>query len=754
MTISSTYRKLLFEALVNDKIKLDTYTSFKDIQNYITENLNTLDLSVPQFSFSDYEIAERDFSSAAKFNNTFNTIRQDLRVLYKEMFNLSKTSIEDFGRWQTEADILEKRLSVLENSVASKLLLAQDTEGFHSFFFENFSDAANVDSTLTTAAYDLSSQRISLNGITNNPRVFLNELESRDVSFKIKSSIGYIGRQDSVEGDLTKIFHQESRNWWTRISMKDNKAVVCELFVRLGEEPVSINGIYLELHESSQSNLTTITPLYSVDNYSFRQLSDTASSYTSSYTQKVSSKASFDFEAVNAKYIKFVLIKEGADSTADDGTSLYEFGFKEISFYSEIFTANTSQDFVSETLSILDTNEEPKDFSKVALETCELFATDSNNDPVTSINYSITAGDDTPIAVDSDTVWQPISPASEASPKYPSVIDLGDLTEVELASVGVSYLGTSSTFRNPAQTFTLLSQDTDDSVLSESVDATARRYVFNNSNERILDYQIKDSTYTGSGTGTALEIDEDRITIFRNVGERGLTAENSVRSIQRGWRYEEPYYITVVEILDSNGISIDVGDNYIIIDGVEYDHNVDKGVLKGKTSSFNGLHEIKVHKKNWKHVTPELNTLTGTSGLVIADPLYPYNHKLLIEGYDYGENYPADQERVYLGADNFFERRMKKISIFDLVGNISVDGYSYYSLDRDAPTTHTDGNSSTLVFVVKVDGVKTDAVNEKFLIRFNLISQRYTYFRLKATLSTEGTTIGPALNSYRLKFGD
>jgi len=695
-------------------------------------------LSIPRFDSSDYEVSEREISSASGFNNIFNLIKEDLRALYKEMLNLTTVSIEDFERWHLEANVLEKRLGDLEKRVESRLLLAQGTEGYHSYFFENFSDIQNVDMDSTTAAVDLVSQQVSLDKASLE-RLFLNYLTDNDVSFKVKTSIGFIGRQDN--SDIKDVFHQRSETWSTQIEMKEDKPVVCELLVKLGEDPVSISNITIEAHDSSQSAPMVITPLYSTDNYSFSQLP------TNAYSQEIRSKGAFDFSTVEAKFIKFILTKEGPDPGAM-GESKYQFGFKNIAFKNKTYTTIAGQDLISNTLYIADIDGNPVAFNKITLEACERLETN------TLIRHFITMSNSTPITVDSNTVWYPISPASRVEALYPKVLDLGDLVETELTDVGISYSGTSTTYKNPAQSFHLLSQDTDDSVLDESIDATAQRYTFVNINERILDYQIKDTDYTGSGTGTALEIDENSLVILRNVGERGLTENDPVRSVQRGWRFEDPYYITVVEILDPAGISIDVGDDHIVIDDKKYTNKIGTNVLRGKTSSFNGFHEVKVHKKNWQYVTPDLDTLFGTSGLVAADLLYPYNHKLLIEGYSYGVNFPADQEKVYLGADTFFEKRMRKISIFDLTNNVSSNGYQYYALDRDAPTTHTGGNSSTRVFTVKVDGRNADAVNEKFIVRFNLINQQYTYFRYKATLITNSSDITPTLDSYKLKFGN
>ena len=244
----------------------------------------------------------------------------------------------------------------------------------------------------------------------------------------------------------------------------------------------------------------------------------------------------------------------------------------------------------------------------------------------------------------------------------------------------------------------------------------------------------------------------ETLVLFRNVGAKGLDPTDPtaiVREVQRGWKFEEPWYICVIEVLNPDGMTIDVGDKPIYINDVEYKHKIDGTVLTGKTQTASGIHRIRVHKNNWKHVEPLADDL---STLETADSLYPYNHKLLIEGYSYGSNFP-DVNKIYLGADIFAEIQMKKVSIFDMMRNVAKDNYRLFALDLDAPDTHTGGNSPTQVFVVKADEESADFQNEHFVIKFTQINQLQRYLRLRADFITEDENITPALHSYKIKLG-
>lgn len=763
MSLQTVYKELIEEKLnevIRDKIQENGSVTSEEIESYILEYIDTLDFSVPSFDNSDFSVAALENASAAKVNSTFDTVKHDLRVLYKTFLELGESSTEDFERWKTELAVLEKRLIDLEEDIDNLLLLAEDTEGYHSYFIDNLTDLSYVDLDLTTVMVDTAIQQAYLSPLLSTgqttTRLFLNDLEDSDVSFKVITSKEFKGRESSGN-QLKLVFSQQTKEWKTVVKLASAKPVVCELLVRLKDatqnngvvvnpdgDAVNISSIYIDIHDEAATSFVSITPLYSLDNYTFQQLPTTT--YTIDAVKKT---CVFNFSTVAAKYVKFILVKKSPDSVSN-GSLNYGFGFKEIAFYGEAFDTEETYDLISQPISITDANGNVREFSKIALEVCERLEANTN------ISYYITPSDDPTVPVTGSTKWYPISPISHVSALYPRILDLSDVAEVEIGdteTVEISYDGLASDtdYTNPAESFHLLSQHTDDSVLDETITATSKRYVFTNSNERLLNYQIKDEDYTGSGTGTALDIGEDDITIFRNIGSKGLTASDSVRNIQRGWGFKEPYYTTIIEILNPAGMSIDVGNSTIIIDGAKYSNQIGPEILTGKSGTNTGLHEVKVHKDNWKHVTPDLDSIDD---LKSADILYPYNHKLIIEGYDYNDDYPSSDEMVYFGVDNFFEYRMKQISLFDFTDNLSDNIYRYFTLDYDTPDSHTGGNSPTRVFLVKVDDDNPDSVNERFLIRFNLVNQRYSYLRFKATLSTEDETITPALDAYKLKFAD
>lgn len=736
MAIDTTYREILIEEYIASKLRLGIIPSAEEIETQITA-YSELDLTEPQFDPDTYHTEPKENASASKFNSGFASIRSDVRALYKEMLGLSKTSSEAYERWGLESKVLEKRLIDLQDRIDNLLLITQDTDGYKTFIVDNFSDATLVDQEITTADLDLNGQQIIMGPSSlEGTRIFLNDLAVADVSFRIRSTIDLLSRTDALDADLRNPFNQANQSWWTVLEMRKAKPVTCELSIKLGDKAIKLTRIYIELHDSTKSAPMVITPLYSNDNYNFTQLP------TNTYTQEIRTSGNFVFSEIEAQYMKFVLTKAGPDLGNTDAID-YQFGFKQISFFGEAFNIDNKQQLFSLPLSVDGIDGNPVNFSKVLLETCERIETN------TDIKYFIAASNSPVFPVDISTEWFPITPKNRTVLYTQAVLDLGDIQEEEIGIseiVTPSYNGvsTNSSYINPAQTFHLLSNN-GGTILDQLITATGIRYTFINEEDRILNYQIKDKDYVGSGSGDKIEYDEDSIVIFRNVGSQGLIdseQSDQVRGIQKGWSFSEPYYSTIVQVLNANGFSIDVGNSPIIVDDIKYTNNVPASALS------TGVHVVKVHKDNWLSVPPGLNTLDDLKSL---DILYPFNHKLLIEGYEYGTTYPSTDLKAYIGVDLFAEILMKKVSIFDLVNNLKPNDYKYFALDNDAPLTHTSGNLSTKVFVIKTDSSNPDFSNERYVIRFTLINQRYTYLRLRADLSTEDEKITPSIDSYKIK---
>jgi hypothetical protein len=228
----------------------------------------------------------------------------------------------------------------------------------------------------------------------------------------------------------------------------------------------------------------------------------------------------------------------------------------------------------------------------------------------------------------------------------------------------------------------------------------------------------------------AVPVQKDSVEIFRNVGTPNTTVK--VNGVQAGWRFENPYYISIVEISNPNGLAANFGDKEII---------VDSSIYSGNSIIPAGLHEIKIHKDNWFPV----GIFTTLDTLKSADKFFPFNQKLLIEGYPI-----SDILNPYNGVSLYAGYYMKEVAITDFLFNISPDDYSKFAIDYDAANPVA-GKDSNMVFVVKSNENSSDFLDEKFTIRFDVIDQLYKYFWLKAELSSLSAGETPILEEYSLR---
>jgi hypothetical protein len=380
------------------------------------------------------------------------------------------------------------------------------------------------------------------------------------------------------------------------------------------------------------------------------------------------------------------------------------------------------QTLYSKILSVVDIDNSIIEFNRVSLQVCERIPAD------TDIKYYIAALND-PMSLSS--VWVPIDHMDKKQPLHPKEIVFGHLLNLTLPGSKISYmpLEINPIDVNPGKDYTIWDVVNDAFVAQPVSTSAIKRYAFLNSNDRILDYQIKSTVSISPGS----------LELFRNVGIRNTDSSDStmeVRNIRAGWGFKDPYYSSAIEVDNAQGVVINFGDKALIVDGT---------VVKGKVTLTQGLHLIQVHKNNWINIPGALDPIPAnmTIDLLKAnDPLFPFNHKHLIEGYGFN-----DPNNPYTGIDIFAEIYMKQVSIADIIHNVSKDDYTRFATDFDAGNP----NPPSLVFVVKSDENKSDMLDELFTIRFDLKKQLYKYLKFKAEFSSESADVSPNLDGYKLK---
>jgi hypothetical protein len=732
MSIEDINIEVILEGIIKDLLEEGTSPTLSAILTALDSY--SYDLDQPKTTFSDYEVDSGESASALKMNNTMSSIKQDLVVSYNGLFDVANESLKRFERWKTKAVILEGRLNNLIQRIEQLTLLQEDTTGFFNFVRDDFADLSKIDQTNTTARVDVKHSHVSIGTSTTSTTKhhIRSALDSSDVEFTVLSKDSIVSSKSAHMSDKLNAFDSLGNYWQEIVYTNRMVAVNCELKVYFGTTALSISRIDVDLHSASSNSEVQITPLYSTDGRSWNQLS------IQNYSLSIRDKATFQFPAVSANYFKFLMRKTAPDIT-HKLSHCYEFGADEIAFFGEtISTSTAGQQLISKPLSIVDPiSNTVQYFGKAILETCEQTEVGTN-----SIDYYITVSNDSTVPIASAN-WIQLDPLNRDNPSHPIILNFTELDYYTRENVSISIDPTNSIAKyiNPKRTFDLLTAMSGTTGTITSCTPSDQRYTFLNEEDKILDLQLLPT----------IDFDPDSLQIWRNTNTQG---DNTlVRGYENGWGFKDDYYLTTVSVDNASGIEIDFGPSPIILD--------EKSV-SGIVSISYGIHTIRVHKDNWLEVDDsavadleDLKTDDGSGSP--ADSLYPYNHRYLVEGFNYPSSYPANEEKVYAGFDIVAEFLMKRTSVMDMLHNISPQDYSRFSIDYDAEDASRypggAGISPTKVFLIKVDTSNSDFPGEKFLIRFHPVAVQYQYLRLRAILKTTDSGKSPFLGSYCLRLG-
>lgn len=150
----------------------------------------------------------------------------------------------------------------------------------------------------------------------------------------------------------------------------------------------------------------------------------------------------------------------------------------------------------------------------------------------------------------------------------------------------------------------------------------------------------------------------DSVRVWRNVGQPASVRITNIGE-ETGWRKDGNYYRCVFRIDTPDGVTVDFGPN---------DASIDNEVVSGLTFITNGEHTFKTHEKNWQDVRPSYTEK--------SDPLYPYNHKLIIEGH------PLIP--VYAGVDFYAAYELKYVDLFDFQKNVHFSDFGKFTIDYNS----------------------------------------------------------------------
>lgn len=214
---------------------------------------------------------------------------------------------------------------------------------------------------------------------------------------------------------------------------------------------------------------------------------------------------------------------------------------------------------------------------------------------------------------------------------------------------------------------------------------------------------------------------------------RNIPQNDEVLSESAGWSFDPSTnrYSTVAYVSDPAGRWIDFGPSAIIVAGQE---------LTGRVFFAQGYTEVLVDDKNWIKID---ETYTSVDELKSNDPLYPYNHKYLIEGYGNDVAFPL--ERVYKGVDNYFASLLTYLPLeeFSLLTEEDSNYWKSFTLISDA--------AGDLYIKVKVDKTDSTWVNELYNLDWAVQGGPSNQIYVRAIMTTDNVNVGPVIDSFNIR---
>lgn len=404
------------------------------------------------------------------------------------------------------------------------------------------------------------------------------------------------------------------------------------------------------------------------------------------------------FNTTEGQWLCLRLTKENYDF--QQGTLfVYEFGCSGLQLQRRSYHTLSSE-FYSKPL----TPHPPITFNQVSLEVCD------QQPAGTRIDYYL--------SFDGGQTFSAISPLGREQPDTPTLIHLDQVVSTTSARFGVD-IATGYHYQSPQQV--------------------------------LLGHVLPDNFIASS------------IQLWRNVGTKGKLTP--VRHGLSGWGIDGQYYVCAIKITNLDGLTLNLGSTTMEVNGIP---------RTGSIHLAPGVYYIRSNQAFWSHLYDHSGrmmthftqvrengdgTFTGKRAdgfqITVRDPLYPFNHKLLIEGLDYNPVEAYGRALTYTGVELFAEAIMiptsevnlthhpecMDLKHFALVQIPRAGGMEWRFLVRYAPTTDN----------------RHDRFDHEVFLAFYQLSHPATANTIvfKAVLQREpDTEISPSLYYYIVKLAN
>lgn len=705
MSLAKIYKDLIQQGIILGYLQEGEIPTQQEIDEQFQQLIaSNPSLSKPFTSGDQYKLSKNENSSAAKFNQTIDTLLLDLKALYSSIVDSGSQSTRLTEKTLSEFIALEKSIASLEESTSNLVLLAEDVEGFTDYIYDNFANSNKVDFEESSITVDNKTQTVQL-PINKHSRIPVDKLSADSLQFNPLVKAHLVSNQPERDSSLLNALLDINKVWAQRVTFSQPPPqFLGELIIKFPFNP-NISKMVARPFTSDKGTITSLAIQYSSDGLNwFDPAGDTL--------KRLVTDTTFLFDPVQANYWRLIFSKSGYDDFAGD-SYVYEVGLKGLEFYGIEHEQNPQRLTEAELFSLPLRSEGSTQFNKASLKVCEIVPEG------TSIDYQIAFMSDAEVesfqsgSLDlSDLHFSDIDPVGRSLKTKPVIVDGSRVSRLQNFS---SSYGLDST--------------------------TSHNYKSNLNNVLVDDYSI------GSTAS------EDHIQVWRNVGNNTLDGGGNipvrVNNVSKGWVLDGDFYSCEFFISEPNGRVVDFGNNELEIDGLRTSNRV--------LLSY-GKHRIKTHRRNWLVINPA--SVTGPSSSN-PDLLYPFNHKYLIEGLDtqlYGVSLTADigsgttradvidPEEVYNPVSKYWGKTLKKVPTFDFAFKINDNDYTVFTVVEDV-----NGDQRVLV---KYNTEPNLFTNENFaIIEDQITGDLFNYAVLRAFFKSTKKSSSPVLDSYTIRLG-
>lgn len=406
--LSSEKSKLLYNRLdkLSDRlVQARSSNDLKTTEQIIFESIRSLNLLYKDLTnptFNPKRLTESELPDLIDYNSMFQTLLDDLTIIFTELENVETLSLENFNFASVEANKLFSRLKTVSSRLGDYILYSEDASNSGLYFVDSFNDLSKIDtnsSLLNNLECDINQEEGIVTLPINNDKTILVNITQTPIIDE-QNSNGEVGNNQQLDSnsnpvqthnDVNVILDDNPDTWfeYERVESEDSgKSLKLDLTINLGEVQ-TINRIVINPNNfGTRTSIKIIDILTSVDGLKesetsikddipiagFLKEDDENIFLLAPSTSKYAGKGIYTFTPRESKYIRFIF--EQTESYIVNTTSgnqyRYAIGLRDINIYSLVFEPKgeiISSGFqsVNEIKKIiLDTSQNPSSHSELA----------------------------------------------------------------------------------------------------------------------------------------------------------------------------------------------------------------------------------------------------------------------------------------------------------------------------------------------------------------------------------------------------